>query len=169
MDAVDPEPSAELEAAYSADPEIVWVDKTSPEWIRTSIYWRAKVFQREFGYDVPQWEIQGRYDPEALGYVFHDDDFRIIGAACFRPLKNSSARFILDWIWLSPKARRNGFVSRQWEEFRRRFGLFLIGGPVSESMLTLLRLRFSGHNITQGGMAEPVIPMEQFASVQETR
>jgi hypothetical protein len=169
MEAVAPEPSVELKAAYLGNPEIVWVDNKSPEWLRRSVYWRAKVFQREFRYDTPQWEIEGRHDPKAIGYVFRDDDFRIIGACCFRPLESGSEQMLLDWIWLSPMARRTGVVSRKWNEFRERFGDFRIGGPVSGAMLTFLQNRFPVHGIIRSSVHEPVIPMEQFATTQHKR
>jgi hypothetical protein len=165
IEALKPAPSSELRVEYQSNPEIVWVDLKSPEWLRTSVYWRAKIFKREFGYDMPQWEIKGYHDPKAIGYIFRDNDFRIIGACCFRPHEKQSKQMLLDWIWICPSERRKGVVSQHWEEFRQRFGTFLVGGPVSEAMLEFLRHRFPDHKITgDDDVQQPQVPMERFVN-----
>lgn len=162
-----PNPLPELQEAIDRNPEVVWVDRSSPKWLREQVYWRARVFKREFGYDMPQWEPEGRHDPNAIGHLFIDSDCRIIGACCFRPEVEDleegtySEQFRLDWLWLCPSARRRGILTRHWESFRARFGDFSIGGPVSEGMSAFL-LRFPNHRIDRDYVQPPAVPMEQF-------
>lgn len=154
-----PKPSPLLRSAREKNP-VVWVDRKSPEWMREEVYWRAKIFQREFGYDMAQWEIEGRHDPEAIGFLFHDPEDRIIGACAFRPIEKGHVR--LDWIWLCPAARRTGVLSRHWEMFRDRFGVFLIGGPISGAMSGFLRAKFPDHIILPDLAHEAKLQVSKF-------
>lgn len=167
--ALFPSPSTDLAHAIDGNPEAQWVDQRAPDWIRREIYWRAKVFQREFRYDTVQWEIEGRYDPDAVGYVFRDQDFRIVGACCFRPIESGSPHIRLDWIWLAPSARRTGLISREWASFRDRFGVFSIGGPVSDALGRFLMKSYRDHKIARPYIHDPVVPMEQFVQDQYGR
>ena len=164
LEPIQPKPSLELKAHLGTDPGAVWVDCSSPTWLREEVYWRAKVFQREFGYDMPQWEIEGYHDPSAVGFVFHDPEFRIVGACCFRPNSTQSKEVRLDWIWLCPEVRRYGLASSQWEKFRSRFGVFLIEGPISKAMSNFLSRRFPDHKVLNPNLHEPELPMERFSS-----
>lgn len=165
LEPISPKASLALKAQLEKDPDATWVDYRSPTWLREEVYWRAKVFQREFGYDLPQWEIKGHHDPSAIGFVFHDLDFRIVGACCFRPNSSQGKEIRLDWVWICPSMRRRGLVSSQWESFRRRFGVFLIEGPISKAMSNFLSRQFPDHKILNPLVHEPKIPMVRFSSL----
>lgn len=141
-----PVPSRALKAAILKDPEIVWVKYLSPRWQRLAVHRRAKAFKREFRYDFVQWDIYG--DPDAIAYLFSDDDCRIIGACCFRPAsREHPEKMMLDWIWICPEARRQGWLSKHWNIFLERFGEFKIAAPISNEMQAFLRKRGLDHLI----------------------
>ena len=48
------------------------------------MYRRAFAFMREAGYGLPQWGQTPRENPGAVGYLFADDDGRVVGAAGFQ-------------------------------------------------------------------------------------
>jgi hypothetical protein len=165
LEPIQPSPSKALKDHLDGHPDAVWVDFMSPTWLREEVYWRAKVFQREFGYDMPQWEQNGYHDPDAVGFVFHDVELRISGACCFRPELSNTGQTRLDWIWLCPSARRCGLVSSQWKRFRDRFGVFSIEGPISKAMQAFLLKHYPDHEIPKPSIHEPKLPMELFSDV----
>lgn len=135
-----PVPSRALRAAMSKDAEAVWVTHQSPKWLRLAVYRRAYAFKRELRYSLVQWSIND--DPDAIAYLLSDDDSRIIGACCFRPMfSEQPEKMELDWIWICPGARRQGWLSRHWNIFLERFGEFEIGFPISNEMQAFLRKR----------------------------
>lgn len=164
---IAPAPCLMLEPYLEQYPEGAWIDRRGPSWLREEIYWRAKLFQREFGYDTPQWEIDGRSDPSAIGFAFYDSDYRIIGASCFRPDHTSDERMRLDWVWLCPSARRQGVLMSHWIKFRDRFGIFLIEGPVSTAMLKFLQRHFPDHRVSKPYISYPRRPMERFSDIKQ--
>jgi hypothetical protein len=122
--------------------------RSVPKWKRQEVYDRALEFKRELGYDFPQWALDAGHDPDAVGFLFSDDDGRIIGACSFRPQSHPGERpWRLDWIWLCPSARRKGHLDRQWDRFRQRFGVFDVEPPISEAMQAFLRKRGCAHLI----------------------
>jgi len=141
-----PVPSRALRRAVSEDPEAVWFTQNSPNWMDIAIFRRAKAFKREFKTDFIQWKTGDEFD--ATGFLFHDDDFRIVGACCFRPASNEQPNVTrLDWIWICPEMRRAGVLSKQWDRFRKRFGEFQIEPPVSRAMQSFLQKRGDEHLI----------------------
>jgi ribosomal protein S18 acetylase RimI-like enzyme len=103
---------------------------------------RAATFQREFCYDFVQWDgpHQIESDPRARGFLFNDDSGvfghgAIVGAcARWREHTDHPPCWAMQWIWIAPKARRRGILSRRWDAFRARFGKFVIEPPLSEAM-----------------------------------
>jgi len=113
----------------------------SPKWMQREMYERATRFRREMGFDFVQWTAPGRVaDQEARGHLLTDEHGAIHGACSFRP-HGGTGRWGLQWIWVRPEARRTGILSRQWEDMRRRYGDFLVEGPVSPAMQAFLERR----------------------------
>lgn len=140
--------SRALKAAVNDDPSSVWVTESSPSWSRHAVYRRAKAFKREMHFDFTQWEIDS--DPDATGFLFHDDEFRIVGACSFRRETDlDHDLYRLDWIWICPGSRRKGYLTRNWDLFQERFGEFKIAPPVSDAMQAFLRKRGLDHLIPQ--------------------
>lgn len=137
---VDPKPHRQFAAALERDLDASWVDAEAPTWKRKAVYEGARLFRREFGYDFVQWSVED--DPDAVGFLFSDEEGRITGACAFRQQQANDARpWKLDWIWLCPGARRLGLLSRQWDRFRQRFGVFDIETPISDAMKAFLLQR----------------------------
>tara|TARA_R110000737_G_scaffold264348_3_gene272242 strand:+ start:1050 stop:2216 length:1167 start_codon:yes stop_codon:yes gene_type:complete len=141
-----PKVSLALKRAVLEDSEAVWVTPASPKWLSLAVDRRARAFRREFSYDFLQWEVGD--EPDATGFLFHDDEFRIVGACCFRPQHGEQSGVAkLDWIWICPEMRRAGLLSNTWGRFRERFGEFLIEPPISDAMKGFLRQRGYEHLI----------------------
>lgn len=139
---IEPRPHRRFIQARERDLNAGWVSAASPKWKRQEMYDRALEFKRELGYDFPQWALDAGHDPDAVGFLFSDDDGRIIGACSFRPQSHPGERpWRLDWIWLCPSARRKGHLDRQWDRFRQRFGVFDVEPPISKAMQAFLRKR----------------------------
>ncbi len=114
------------------------VDWRSPVWQQNEMYQRARMFRREFDYDIVQWDSG---DQEAHGYLFNDDTGAfghgaIVGACAFRhrQFSKAPAGWTMDWIWLIPRVRRKGILSRVWPIFKARFGEFYLYPPLSDAM-----------------------------------
>lgn len=133
-----PVPSRALKRTVMSNPGAIWVTPESPSWACIAVYRRARAFKREMGYDFVQWDTTS--EPDAIGFLFHDSEFRIVGACCFRPARGEkSATKRLDWIWICPDQRRTGILTKNWDLFRQRFGEFEIEEPISDAMKAFLR------------------------------
>lgn len=138
MAVLDPQPSARFAIARQRNPELSWVGPHTPRWVWEEIYQRARAFSREFGFSL-QWESEPRFDDAVLGFLFHDDRDRLVGACAFRPRSHPSEKpWRLDWIWLCSDERRKGHLARHWQEFRSRFGDFDVEHPLSNGMRAFL-------------------------------
>ena len=143
---LDPQPIKEMVAELRTgnDPELV--NYMSPAWKHREIYLRALAFRREFHYDFVQWQSpSGISDINAQGYLFLNDVNIIVGACSFRYLTSKSIYWALDWVWICPKERRNGHLSKRWLQFRKQFGDFLVTYPVSDQMKLFLEKRGESH------------------------
>lgn len=139
---LEPQPHPQfLEAlAHQKEPELVTT--TSSRWRHRQIYDRAVMFRREFHYDFVQWQSpKGNDDLKVHGFLFNDDTGTfghgaIVGACAFRwqEYTDAPARWAMQWVWIAPKARRLGILSRRWPEFCARFGDFVLEPPLSEAM-----------------------------------
>jgi len=139
----EPKPEPYLIQALERDLDAAWVGSNSPKWKRAAMYERARQFQREFGYDFPQWEPPNGRDPEAIGFLFSDAEGRIVGACAFRPEWPGAPTWRLDWVWICPSERRRGHLTGQWDRFEQRFGHFAISEPISPAMASFLQKRGS--------------------------
>jgi hypothetical protein len=137
----DPKPDPRVAAAVASG----WdgrVDKTSPQWMHTAVYGRAKLFKREFHYDFVHWSPNGEREADVVGFLFTDpmEDGRIVGACCFRlrDRADGSKIWSMDWVWLAPGARRTGLLNARWPGFLREFGAFHVERPLSNAMEAFL-------------------------------
>lgn len=136
---IEPQPNRKFALARERDPlGAPWVDFLSAQWKHDLMYGRAYAFKREMGYDFTQWASEPARDPAPVGFLFADEDNRIVGACGFRPQPEEVRPWRLDWIWLCPSARRTGVLSRYWPLFRQRFGEFDLTPPVSDAMQAFL-------------------------------
>ncbi|MEP1765775.1 MAG: ESCO family N-acetyltransferase [Sulfitobacter sp.] len=132
-----PVPSVAIKKVLKEDRDSVWVTDWSPSWLRIAVHRRAKAFRREMRFDFTQWDLTS--DRGAIGFLFVDDDHRIVGACCFRPTNaETSGRMRLNWMWIAPDERRKGWLTRSWQRFVSRFGEFDIERPISDEMQQIL-------------------------------
>ncbi len=115
------------------------------------MYRRAFAFKRELGYTFSQWAEKPAHDPEPVGFLFADGEGRVVGAAGFRPQPGRNRAWRLDWIWLAPGFRRQGYLDRHWDAFRQRFGEFDVEPPLSDAMQGFLRKRGAAHLMGSAG------------------
>lgn len=143
---IEPKPNRQFRDAMDKDAlRAPWVDERSAKWKRDLVYRRAFAFKRELGYDFVQWSLDATHDPEAVGFLFSDDNGRVVGASVFRPQEGEMRPWRLAWIWIAPGHRRAGHLDRHWEQFRQRFGEFDIEPPVSTAMQAFLHKRGLAH------------------------
>jgi hypothetical protein len=137
---LEPKPLAEFLNEKENSPEPELVTAMSPPWKHKEMYERALAFKREFHYDFIQWESPTHdYDPDVNGFLFADTNNVIVGACSFRKRTyNDKEKWGLQWIWVCPKERRNGYLSARWNMFRERFGDFVVEHPVSDEMQSFL-------------------------------
>lgn len=134
LEALEPQPSRAWKCALEKDPDAVWVDANSPEWMHVAITRRARAFKREFHYDFLQWSDDAHANSGAVAFAFLDDEFRMIGGCAFRLAGGRNFRNKLDWIWFCPSARRQGHLRRAWPRLVDRMGEFDLEPPVSKAM-----------------------------------
>lgn len=148
---LDPQPHARLMKAQEQGLDMSWVTTTSPAWQHREMYDRALAFKRELHYSFVQWgSPSGDDDPDVHGFFFVDERQAIVGSCAFRIRRNDAMQWwALQWIWISPKHRRNGHLSRHWDSFKKRFGHFEVESPVSDAMTAFLAKHgdshFAGH------------------------
>jgi hypothetical protein len=60
----------------------------------------------------------------------------IVGACAFRwrEYRDYPSCWAMQWVWIAPKVRRRGILSRRWGAFRTRFGKFVLEPPLSKAM-----------------------------------
>ncbi len=93
-----------------------------------------KVIKR--AYSFVQWGSEkGESDVEAHGFLIPDALGAIIGACAFRRNhEDSNPDWRLDFIWIAPAFRRQGYLAAHWSSFCARFGAFGVESPISEGM-----------------------------------
>jgi hypothetical protein len=141
MSYLDPVPRTEMLAELDQNGLAAeLVATTSPKWKHSEIYVRARAFKREMGYDFIQWQSEtGDDDPDVQGFLFTDSKGAIVGACAFRHRNIAGQpKWGLQWIWICPRERRNGHLTRSWKQLRQRFGDFVVESPVSPAMRTFL-------------------------------
>ncbi|WP_449435077.1 hypothetical protein [Pedobacter steynii] len=139
---LDPKPNLQLIEEKKTNTDFRMVNSQSPEWKHKEIYSRALAFKREFRYDFIQWQSpKGDDDPNVNGILFTNEQDAIVGACSFRDRTGEDGKklWALDWVWICPKERRNGHLSKNWETLRQRFGDFIVESPVSDAMIAFLK------------------------------
>jgi hypothetical protein len=145
---LQPSPDPRFLEALANDAEPELVTSASPKWKHHAVYMRAATFRREFHYDFVQWDGPHRVDedPKAHGFLFNDDSGvfghgAIAGACAFRwrEYRDHPPSWAMQWIWIAPKARRRGILSRRWDAFRARFGKFAIEPPTERGNASVRR------------------------------
>ena len=138
--ALDPQPHVEVLRTIEQGQDPSWVTSTSPAWQHREMYDRALAFQQELRCASAPWEPRsGEDDPCLHGFLFVDARQAIVGACAFRLRGNEAVRWWgLQWVWMSPKHRRQGHLTRHWHQFKQRFGRFEVESPVSEAMSSFL-------------------------------
>lgn len=133
---LEPKPHARLQASSMRFPAPMLVTHRSPAWMHREIYRRASAFRRMFGYSFVQWGSEkGESDVEAHGFLIPDARGAIIGACAFRRNhEDSNPDWRLDFIWIAPAFRRQGYLAAHWSSFCARFGAFGVESPISEGM-----------------------------------
>lgn len=118
----------------------------SPLSPRRAVWQAARMFRREFGYDVAQYGHEGREDdPNSRAFLWPDHSIPrsdrqpfstyAVGACCFRYREwPEYTGWALQWAWFHPYYRRRGKMSRSWPRFREMFGEFEIEPPYSAGM-----------------------------------
>jgi hypothetical protein len=137
---LEPEPLPEFVSEKDNAKDAELVTTVSPKWKHREIYRRAVAFKREFAYDFIQWQsAKGDDDAHVHGFLLASEKNVIAGACAFRKREDQGQSWwTLQWIWIAPKFRRSGILSRYWPEFRERFGDFHVEAPVSEAMQAFL-------------------------------
>lgn len=136
---LNPRPLAEFLSERQSNPEPELVTLHSPYWKHKQMFERAVAFKREFHFDFFQWnDPRDARNPLAQGFLFADEDGAIIGACAFKEI-NRGKSWCLDWVWICPKERRKGHLSKRWPKFKARYGDFSVEKPISDEMQSFLR------------------------------
>jgi hypothetical protein len=121
-----------------------YVDIRSAKWKHKEMYARARMFKREFSYDFIAWDVTGREFGQR-GYLFNDDtktfgDGCIAGACGIHWVEysNAPARWQLTWVWIAPRDRRKGILSRRWSGILSVFPNLYPSRPLSPGMESFL-------------------------------
>lgn len=141
---LDPRPSRRFLEAIEAATDAEWVTANSPIWKHREMYGRARQFRREMQFDFVQWgtDTVKDTDPDVHGFLFSDDSGifpagAIVGACAFR--RREDHHWGLQWMWLAPKVRRQGILTRRWPLFLEQFGDFVVEAPLSDAMQAFVR------------------------------
>jgi hypothetical protein len=120
-------------------PYVVEVHKRSRKSYRAAAQLHAGYFRREFGYDFEQYDASD-HDEDCrifmwLAGAWHDERYPL-GSVCFyrRDYKDSPNTWGMAWIWLHPYCRHQGWLKSLWPYLLRRFGTFVVEGPLSKAM-----------------------------------
>ena len=140
---LDPKPNRRINKEVQGQDGLFLVITNSKKWIHGEIYLRALAFKKELRYDFVQWDSStGDPDSSVHGYLFISTDNVVVGACAFRLCEYEDEDMPirrLDWIWVTPKYRRAGVLTRHWKTLRERYGDFRLASPVSEAMVAFLK------------------------------
>ena len=142
MKYLEPKPNRRFSKEAQSQDGLYLVTTNSKKWIHGEIYLRALAFKRELQYDFIQWDNStGDPDPDVHGYLFINPDNVVVGACAFRLCEYEDEDMPirrLDWIWVTPKYRRSGVLTRRWKTLWQRYGDFRLEPPVSAEMVAFL-------------------------------
>ena len=144
---LEPKPDAPFIKALSKgdgtrEPFVV-VNSTSSAWLQSRAHRRARALSQETRIDYALWGREVEINQHARAVLFNDDtgtfgQGAIAGAAAFL-WRADVRRWVLEWAWIVPKARRQGLLSRLWPALRSRFGAFTIEPPLTPALQEFLR------------------------------
>ena len=137
---LDPKPDPRFSKERQEFDGLFPITASSPQWRHAAIYLRALAFKREFRYDFVQWgSPTGDSDPYVRGYLFINSGNIAVGACAFRWREYDGKAFWgLQWMWIAPKYRRSGVLTKHWHTLRQLHGDFYIEPPVSDAMVAFL-------------------------------
>ena len=138
--AIEPMPRKRFVHAIRNGFEGEYVGLGAARWKHEEMHARARMFKREFEYDFIAWDKSGK-DAGAHGFLFNDDTGTFghgsIAGACaihWTEFADAPAQWSMIWVWIAPKARRRGILSRRWPFLKKRFGNFHLSKPLSDPM-----------------------------------
>ena len=136
MEYLAPKPNPRFGEVEPEQVGLVHVTTGSSRWVHGEIYLRAAAFRREFQYDFVQWsDPKGDADPHVRGYLFIDSANVAVGACAFRWREDEGGSFWgMQWIWIAPKYRRAGVLTKHWNTLRQVHGDFYVEPPVSDAV-----------------------------------
>lgn len=140
MAVLNPKPSSKIAIALERGEDPTVVVASSPRWMHRAMFDRAYRLSREQNYRT-LWDESGRVGSDVVGHLLLDDTgmfgpTTIAGAAGFRYAvwTDPQPRWILEWVWIMPKLRSRGILSRAWPAFRQRYGEFPVERPLTAAM-----------------------------------
>lgn len=114
---------------------------------RKAVWQCARWFAWESDFDSVMYGYEGREDDDrARAYLWiqrlWDKPERsvVLGACCFRwrEYRDAPPAYALQWVWLHPFCRRQGYLRDAWQFFRDACGDFTVETPVSPAMKEFL-------------------------------
>lgn len=126
---------------------VAMVTQQSPLRMRRAVEQMACYFRRELDYDCLQYAaVEKERDAKTVAFLWADDYIddkgrvEVLGACCFRwrHYFDGADRYALQWIWIHPYRRRQGHLTKAWPYFEKRFGEFIVEGPLSRAMRVFL-------------------------------
>lgn len=146
---LEPKPDAPFIRALAKDDgtrePFVVVNSTSSAWLQSRVHRRARALSQETGITYALWGREVEINQHARAVLFNDDTGTfghgaIAGAAAFL-WRADVRRWVLEWVWVAPEARRKGLLYRQWDGLRSKFGGFSIEPPQSDALKAFLNRR----------------------------
>lgn len=138
--------SWDIEPMYQGGTSAVVTPDSTPV-LRNAVEHLAWYFKREFRYDFVQYDAADKTEDGHVAFLWADRETAaygkaiVFGACCFRYREwtNVPAGYALQWIWLHPYKRTEGYLTRAWPYFQARFPGFLPEPPFSRAMDSFLR------------------------------
>ena len=128
-------------------PSLVFFDWKSDESLKDLLATFARYFKAEMGFDSLQFDETMYDDKDFNGFLFlqramdlveSEDHYpsRVVGGGVFVQHRDS---YELDWVWHHPFSRNRRVLKDNWKVFKKRFGLFSVGPPLSVHMAAFVR------------------------------
>jgi hypothetical protein len=123
----------------------VLVTKDSSIVLKRAMYKLALYFQREFGYDYIQYDINSKNN--YIGYMWTDGT--IVIGACLFWWSDEDECWRMNWAWFHPYLRDKKLLSESWNYFIERHGKFDVDLPLSNNMKAfLIKKKYEGPSFT---------------------
>lgn len=122
--------------------QVITVREDSYKPLKVGFQEIARLFRREEGYDFVQY-IANENNKNCIGYAVVANHYKgrpLIGGYCFRLREYDEYKgWALQWCWLHPWIRGNGYTKELWPHFLEKFGDFLVEPPLSHAMNYFLK------------------------------